>query len=718
MNILYALPLFNIILATVLALVVWQRNPRVLVTKVFALGMLTVVLVELGHLLARVSVGASASVLWYRVALLGISFLPVTWTPFSLVLFQPRPKDNLRKKGLYLGLLMLFSSVFVACLLAGRLITLPVGAEPPWLGSIRFTALGRWFLVYLLLTAVIMLVMLDNTYRRVKQRGGRHALYGLMGSLFYLIFLCSQGLLYSHIPSPAFYLGSAIVFICGLLLAYDIVRYRLLQVDIYVGRGAVYSSAILLLVGGYLVLMGLVAKLVKALGGHLGLFFTILAAFVMLMMLFVLLLSGSLKRRLKLFIDRNFYRGRYDYREQWLRFSEEMSSLLDLEDIVARFLEMVLETIDARKGCVMVPQESDGDFQMIASMDLDRANLRIPQNSDFLHWLFVLGQPIELSDVRFTQNTGDAVSNYRDRLWELGLVVLVPLVTKRKLIGLLALGPARSPEPYSEVDLELLEAIGNHLSMAILNTKMSQELVINRELEFMHKVSSFIVHDLKNSISTLSMLLQNAAGNMEDPQFRESMIRTIAGTVEKMKGLMGKIRTMPKDMPLNRQPQDLNQVVRDVVSKTKIDQLDRIRYIEELGRIPLTHVDRNYIEKILTNLVINALEAMPGGGILKMSTQVVQNGAQPQVDQGTGVGRWVQIEVVDTGEGMSPEFIKHRLFRPFQTTKKKGLGIGLYQCREAVEAHGGRIEVTSAKEEGTVFTIRLPIDHSLGKEQA
>jgi len=711
------LPLFNIVVATGLALLVWQRNPHVLATKIFASGVLTVVVIELGHFLSRLSTTASGSIFWYGLALAGLCFLPLTWSLFSLVLFQPRPKEILRRRRIHLGLLSVIGCGFFIILLTGQLLVLSPAAAPPWIGDLHFTTAGRWFLIYLLLAAVIVLVTLDNTYRRVKGRSGRHALYGLMSGLLYLIFLCSQGLLFSRIPSPALYLGSGVVAVSSLLVAYDIVRYRLLEVDIYVGRGAVYSSAILLLVGGYLVLMGLVGKLIRILGGNLSLFFTILAAFVMLLVSLVLLLSGSLKRRLKLFIDRNFYRGRYDYREQWLRFSEEMSSLLDLDVIVRHFLQMALETIDARKGCVLVPQESGGDFQMVASAGLENNNLRISKGSDFLDWLFVLSHPIRLDDPRLEKNTGPAVGHQRDHFRDLGLKVLVPLVTKRKLVGLLALGPARSGEPYSGVDLELLEAVGNHLSMAILNATLSQELVINRELEFMHKVSSFVVHDLKNSVSTLSMLLENAASNMEDPQFRQSMLRTVAGTVERMKGLMGRIRTMPKDMELVRQPQDVNRVVQEVVSKTKIDQLNRIEYVEDLNDIPRTRVDRTYLEKVLTNLLINAVEAMPSGGRLKVATSVVQNGTGPEKDSTAGADRWVRIEVTDSGEGMSQEFISQKLFRPFQTTKKKGLGIGLYQCREAVEAHGGRIEVSSTEQEGTVFTVYLPIEHSHGKEK-
>jgi hypothetical protein len=377
---------------------------------------------------------------------------------------------------------------------------------------------------------------------------------------------------------------------------------------------------------------------------------------------------------------------------------------------------MALETVDARRGCVLLPNGSGGDFQVAAAIDLEENGLRISQSSDFLDWLFVLSQPIKLNDPRMEKNISTAFQGERDRFRELGLAVLVPLVTKRKLVGLLALGPARLGQSYSPVDLELLEAVGNHLSMTVLNATLSQELVINRELEFMHKVSSFVVHDLKNSVSTLSMLLENAANNMKDPQFRQSMLRTIAATVERMNGLMTRIRTMPKDLELNRRAEDINRIIQEVVSKTKIDQLDRIEYQEDLHDIPLTSVDRTYLEKVLTNLLINAVEAMPSGGRMKVTTRIAQNGAGPGGGDQTPAGRWVQIEVADNGQGMTREFIQQRLFRPFQTTKEKGLGIGLYQCREAVEAHGGRIEVTSDERKGTVFTVHLPVAHSTGKE--
>jgi putative PEP-CTERM system histidine kinase len=708
-------PLANILLATLLSAVVLWRNPKSIITKAFGLGAGCVMVMELGHSLSMISSRGSSVLFWYKFALAGACFLPVSWSLFSFILLQRDPKTIAKRRQVYLLFLLTVGICFLVLLPSGSLVYLLPEAQHPLLGAIRFGPAGRWFLIGLLLSVVVMLIVLENTYRNARRKEGRHTLFGLIGGLLYAIFLLSQGLMYSRIPSAALLLGSIVVSAVGLLMAYDIIRYRLLEVEIYVGREAVYSSAILLLVGAYLILMGLVGKLVRLIGGNLGLFFTILAAFVMFSLLLALLVSGSLKKRLKAFVDKNFYRGRYDYREQWLRFSEETSFLLSLEEILPQFLQMTVETLDVRSGCVLLPDAAQGDFILAEAHRLGPQELRILGDSEFLEWLFILSQPIALDDNLFDDNPAQEVSSQRDHFRHLGLAVLVPLITNRKLVGLLALGPKNSEDSFSSVDLELLEAIGNHLSVAILNAKLSEELVLSKELEFIHKISSFVVHDLKNLVSTLSMLLQNATANMDKREFRESMIVTIAGTVEKMKALMGKISTVPKDLQLDFQPQDLNSIVREVVSKVKVNQIASIEYVEDLKPLPLTSVNREYVERILLNLIVNAMEAMHREGTLRISSRLAGNGSlaaadHRAVDQNP---RFVEIEVADTGPGMSAEFIKYKLFRPFQTSKRKGLGIGLYQCKEAVEAHNGRIEVRSEEGQGTVFLIRLPVNQSV-----
>jgi len=714
MSTIHFFPMANVLMAVFLvALVIW-KNPKSLISGAFGLGALCVAIVELGHFMSLLASQGSRVLFWFKFALAGACFLPLTWSLFSVLLLQPDPKGILRKRRGYLLFLLVVGVCFLAFVPSGHLVCSLSETEISSLGAVRLGITGRWFLIYLLSTVMVMLLVLENTYRNARQGTARHALLGLMGSLFYTIFVISQGLLFSRIPSAVFLGGSVVVFLAGLLMAYDIFRHRLFQVEIHVGREVIYSLAILILVGAYLILVGLVGKFVGSVGGNLSLFFTIMASFFMIALFLAILVSGSLKKRLRAFIDRNFYKGQYDYREQWLRFSEEMSCLLDLEELLPRFLQMMRETLEVRRACILLPDCSREAFLLAEAQGLSTEELRIPEKSEFLEWLFVLGKPFTLVDDRFKESLALEVLSQRDRFRSLGLAVLVPLISKRKLMGLLALGPKDASASYSSVDLELLEAMANHLSVAILNAKLSQELVLSKELEFIHKLSSFVIHDLKNAVSTLSMILQNAVANIEKPEFRESMITTIAGTVEKMKDLMGKITTMPTDFRLDLQPHDLNSIVRAVVAKTKVDELVDIRYVENLNPIPLTWIDREYVEQVLTNLIVNAVEAMDQAGTLRISTRLMENGSKPAAGDGglRAASQFVEIEVADTGLGMSDEFITHRLFKPFQTTKGKGLGIGLYQCKEAVEAHNGRIEVRSKEGEGTIFLIRLPVVHS------
>jgi len=242
-----------------------------------------------------------------------------------------------------------------------------------------------------------------------------------------------------------------------------------------------------------------------------------------------------------------------------------------------------------------------------------------------------------------------------------------------------------------------LETIGDHSAMAILNARLNQSLVASKQLESFHKLSSFIIHDLKNSVSTLSLLVRNANLHLREPDFQQSMLRTVVQAVEKMNSLMGKLKTVSQEGKINQGPVDLNSLVEGILSRLKLEERKGIAVEKHLNGIPLVKGDPDLLEKVILNLVLNGLEAMPQGGRLRLSTTTPSQ---------KGIA---ELRVSDTGEGMSETFIRNSLFKPFQTSKRKGLGLGLYQSKEIVEAHGGRIEVESKRGEGTTFTIRLGI---------
>jgi putative PEP-CTERM system histidine kinase len=268
------------------------------------------------------------------------------------------------------------------------------------------------------------------------------------------------------------------------------------------------------------------------------------------------------------------------------------------------------------------------------------------------------------------------------------LVFLVPLLSEHRLEGFIALeGRINPDEVLTYEDYDLMKVLARQSTAAILNLRLSAELSAAREMELMGRVSAFVMHDLKNLVSNLGMVVDNAENYLDDPEFQVDMLDTLRGTVGKMKGLIQHLRTLQEKPLLERRKYDLRQVVDEALGSLSLSN------VRVSGNAVEADIDAEEIQKVVLNLVLNALEA---GG---------KNQARAWVEVG-GDGQ-ACIRVRDEGCGMSEEFIRTRLFKPFETTKKKGFGIGLYQCKHIVEAHGGRIEVHSEEGVGTEFTVML-----------
>jgi putative PEP-CTERM system histidine kinase len=277
--------------------------------------------------------------------------------------------------------------------------------------------------------------------------------------------------------------------------------------------------------------------------------------------------------------------------------------------------------------------------------------------------------------------TGEDLDTFRKN--EVSFVV--PLFGQQRMEGFIVLGhPINSDEVYIYEDYDLMKTISRQAYLAIMHQRMSEELTHAREIKAIENVATFVVHDLKNLISNLSLIVENAARHMHNPDFQRDMIESLGNTVAKMQKLISRLKNLGEQDHLKQRQVNLL----DLAQRTA--QLVVGSKVTVTGTAETVCVDENEIQKVILNLVMNGIEASP-------------QDEHVAIEVGRSAAAF--IKVTDRGCGMSSKFLRTDLFKPFRTTKNKGLGIGLYQCRQIVEAHNGSIEVDSSEGSGSVFTV-------------
>jgi len=270
--------------------------------------------------------------------------------------------------------------------------------------------------------------------------------------------------------------------------------------------------------------------------------------------------------------------------------------------------------------------------------------------------------------------------------------ICAPLWTGDRCIGVAILADRVGGVPYTVEELDLLKCMGDQIAVSLLNLRLTEEIMRAKELEAFQAMSAFFVHDLKNAASTLSLTLQNLPVHFDDPAFRQDALRGIGETANRINQLVSRVGAL-RPLELKLAEVDLNLLVVDALEVLKGEP--GINVVKKLDLQPKLNVDRDQFGSVITNLLLNARDAIQPGGEVSVET-----------NQSNG---WAILSVADNGCGMSPAFLKASLFRPFQTTKKKGLGIGMFQSKMIVEAHRGKIQVDSEPGAGTTFRVMLPL---------
>ncbi|ORJ63406.1 hypothetical protein B5V00_00640 [Geothermobacter hydrogeniphilus] len=495
-------------------------------------------------------------------------------------------------------------------------------------------------------------------------------------------FFYSQALLYRSLDYNLLPVRSAaLVLGCGM-----VVYSRLRRGDppkIRISRRMTYRSIVILIVGLYLFSLGLAGEGMRYFGNHSQRYFVGLLGLFGGVAVLMLVLSGTHRRRLQVFINKNFFKEKYDYRNHWLDFTRRLASTSSLESVARSALDFYVETFSLHGGAIYLLSNDRNLYQPYVVVDHSLPTETIDVDSPLVHLFREKGWVFNRED-----GQEDILQVHHDLFRPYRYSFAVPLFVEESIEGIILLGErVDRDEHLNYEDFDLMKTLAVQTMAMLQNYRLGEQLSINRELAAIGKVSAFIMHDLKNLVTNLGLVVENSKDHLHDPEFQRDMIDTLDGTVDRMKGLIGRLQKFGAGQPLNLCLTDLRTLAGEVIAEFAAGG---IRFSGESTPV---RVDRAEIRKVLLNLLLNAVEASTGEEGIELR---VCNEPRPC------------ILVRDRGCGMSEAFMRDRLFRPFETTKDSGFGIGLFQCRQIVEAHGGRIEVESRVGEGTEFRILLP----------
>jgi putative PEP-CTERM system histidine kinase len=479
-------------------------------------------------------------------------------------------------------------------------------------------------------------------------------------------------------------------------LALSAARNRSWSVDVHFSRGTVYHSTALIVSAVFLLVVAGAGYLVRYIGGEWGRALAIELVFIALLAGALIATSGRFRSRLRVFVSKHFFSYRFDYREEWLRFSRTLSTESALQKLEERAVMALADLVESPAGALWLKDDNKG-FVQAGRYNIAAVTAVEPADGSLVRFIERTGWVINLSEhaVEPGRYRDLSIPDWLAALPDAWLVV--PLHTGLELLGFVVLTTPRAPVEVDWEVRDLLKTASRQAASYLGHVRAAEALLEARKFEAFNRMSAFVVHDLKNLVAQLSLMVRNAERHRDNPEFQRDMLSTVQNVVGRMNTLLMQLRTgtTPVDKP---RPVDLRAVVTRVCEAKASARLalEPPPVLAAVG-----HEDR--LERVIGHLVQNALDATAERG--RVNVRLYRE------------DRVATIEVDDTGVGMTREFVRDRLFRPFETTKSAGMGIGVYESVQYVASLGGNVLIDSTPDVGTRVRVRLPLAEA-GASQA
>jgi putative PEP-CTERM system histidine kinase len=519
-----------------------------------------------------------------------------------------------------------------------------------------------------------------------------------LGALFVFDFyLYTDALLFRRLDRETWMARGVVNAMVVPLIAVSAARNPAWSLPLAVSRRVVLHTTAFFSAGVYMLLMALAGYYIKAFGGEWG--EVLQAAFVVgaLLLLFVLLFSGQLRARLRVLINKHFFTYRYDYREEWLRLIGILAGPGDGRPLHERVIVAIAEIVESPGGLLWLCDER-GSCRLAARLHHSECELpplpatnALPAFLEERRWVIDLDE-LEREPGRYGDLALPEWLAVIDSPW-----LIVPLIHNDRLKGFVVLFRPRAPQALNWENLDLLKTAGMQAASYIALNQAAQALAEARQFEGFNRISAFVIHDLKNLIAQLSLVVANAQRHRTNPEFIDDAVHTIENSVAKMNRLMAQLRAAAA--PEAAAAVELGSLIADVVAAHQ-RQRPAPRYAGPAEHVRV-RADPDRLSAVIGHIVQNAQDATSPAGEVTVRLAVA--------------GDRATVTVRDSGAGMDEAFVRDRLFRPFDSTKGlTGMGIGAYECREFVTSLGGWVEVESAPGKGTSFSILLPVAEAPG----
>ncbi len=553
--------------------------------------------------------------------------------------------------------------------------------------------------IFLLISVIYTTWRIEQFWRYLNTAQRREYKFFVVGT--YLIcgvmaWSASYRLTYLTIEPKLLLLISVVLLLGWILMSYAVLRHRLLNRKIFVSRKIIYSFVFPSILATYLLGFGIISFIMRTFGLELSFvlkwFFLVLG----LVVIVLLAISGKIRRRAHFFISTNFYINKYEYRDVWLALSHNLQGAMTEADVVKALRQALAESLYTTEFFIWVGDSNKG-YKLVSVPETEtKAKNKtndIVATDPLIHY-FETHSHFHLKQKNPDSKWKKIAETKRYFIESLNLRLLSPISIGNHLTGLIGLGPEYTGGKYGYDDFDLLSVLSSQTASALLAMRMAEELANSREQQAWSKLSAFVLHDIKNAATMLSMLQVNAPAHIHKPEFQQDMLELIDDAIRRMSRVEQRLVTLKDEIVPTFRIVQLNTFLNDCRNRmsTKLASMEIKINCDNTIKVD---TDPALLFSVMENLLLNTFK--------EKKDAIVQINAKDSDNN-----EWAIVEILDNGQGIAEELLPDLLFEPFKTTKEGGSGIGLWQVKNVTSSIGGNISAENRTVKGARFILEIP----------